>query len=44
MSKEKCVECGRVLVANQYGVLYCPICDKNFDKSCNEMEGITNGD
>ena len=41
--KEKCTECGRVLVANAYGCLYCPICQKGFDKQFNDMVESKNG-
>lgn len=37
MAKQKCIECGKVLVANEYGVLYCPKCQKNFSKQFNAM-------
>lgn len=43
MSKQKCNECGRVLVANQYDVLYCPRCQKGFIGDFNEMVESTKG-
>ena len=41
--KAKCIHCGRALVANQYGILYCPMCQKGFDKQFNEMVRSTDG-
>lgn len=43
MTKEKCDNCGRVLIANTYGILYCPICQKGFEGQFNEMVGSTHG-
>lgn len=43
MSKQKCIECGRVKVANEWGWLFCPMCQKNeklqFDKMVEDTDG-----
>lgn len=37
---QKCIDCGRLLLANEYGGLYCPKC---FDERVQEMIEETNG-
>ena len=43
MTKEKCEDCGRVKVANAYGWLFCPKCDKNKRSQFNSMVQEKNG-
>ena len=43
MTKEKCEDCGKVLIANAYGILYCPRCQKGYEEDFNEMVESTNG-
>ena len=43
MTKEKCEACGKVLIANAYGILYCPSCQKGFTGNFREMVEDTEG-
>ncbi len=43
MPKQKCGECGNLLVASEYGVLYCPHCQDLFRERFKEMVEETKG-
>ena len=43
VTKQLCIECGRVKVANEWGWLYCPICEKYEKKQFDEMVESTKG-
>jgi len=43
MGKQLCEECGMVLVANEYGWLYCPRCQKHWKQQFDHMVESTKG-